>query len=314
VRETLMNRTIGIASYSLHIRPRRSTREHLLLGQLDPNRSLHQFLHSFFDGLRRRHRKSDEETHLLRVKELDADRTDVWGTVEAGEYGYAASGVDVETLTARYQRKPTDAELIPFFFRAHAPAKTDCGVLLVQRFGAIGVFSILAEALATAFAKAFPDLILDLSRLVPAHIIESLSNGVLQEVQLTTYQVPGDIADKFRFLGNVTEAGSMTVTLRAKRKSALADPSWLRAIRKGRVDIVEIPESLGGKSSRLALKLTYGGKSRRVHLDKPDAISPYTDITNDVTLLETGHPSYESLRDVTLELRRELMRQLGKGS
>ncbi len=307
-----MNRTIGIASYSLRVRPRRSAREYRLLGQLGPNRTLLQFLHSFFDALQRRHRRSAESTHLLRVRNLDTDKTDVWGTVEAGEYGFGAAGVDIETLRARYQRRPTDAELLPFFFRAHAPAKGDCGILLLQRFGPIGVYSVLEEALHAAFGRSFPDSTLDLSRLVPAPVIDSLSRGDLQEVQLTTYEVPRDIADKFRFLGNATEAGSMTVTLRAKRKSLLRDPAWLRSIRAGKIDVVEIPESLGGKSARLTLKLTYGGKARRIHLDKPDAISPYTDVTDEVTLLDTGHPSFESLRDVTLALRRDLMRQLGK--
>jgi hypothetical protein len=300
--------TIGIAAYALRVRLRR-TDDPLHLGTVDePHGGLYSHIKRFFESLQKAH--DDAASQLLqRVVQLDSDADTVWGLVESGEYGYAAEGIDVKTLKHSYKRKPLDAELIPFYFRIYLPAQNDMGIMLLERHGPRGIFHALSSVLRDYLKEKLPDHVLDLTRLVPAEVMSELLKGGVRAIQITTYRVPSDIADKYRFLGNLRNAGTVTVEFKAKKKKFLFKPQWLKAITGGKARILELPADLG--PGRIHIQVDYRGKSRTIDLANLETIAPYVDATSELKL-KSGHPTYKSINGYCVDLLEELLTQLGK--
>lgn len=301
--------TIGIAAYAIRARLKR-TSDPLYLGTLSPPGGLHGIVKGFLGSLKKTHARDEESQLLQRVIRLDTDVDSCWGLLESGEYGFEAKGVDINTLKPSYKRKSQDAELIPFYFRLYLPSANDTGIMLLQRHGPRGVFHSFSSALRDFVGQKLPDHALDITRLVPAEVLGELLKGGVRAVEITTYKVPTDIADKYRFLGNLQKAGTVTVEFKAKKKAYLFPPSWLKRITTGQTKVVELPVDLG--PGRIRLKVDYHGKTRVVDLSSPETIAPYTDATDDLDIQDSGHPSYESVDSYCTDLLRELLEQLGK--
>lgn len=304
-------KSIGVATYTIRLRPKRGT-EYELLGEFDGRTSLRKFLHGFLRSLETSHANDELNKHLLRARGVMEDESDLRGFLDAGEYGFGAEGVNVQTLAKSYKRKADDAELIPFYLRFHLPDANDTGLLLLQRFGAQGVFHSLTEQLQQYFRDRHPDYILEMNRLVPIEMLKHLLDGQLKEITLTTYSIPNDIADKYKYLGNTREAGTMTVTFRAKKNGFLKDPPWVKKLRKGALTVVEVPQDLGGTPSKLRIKVAYNGKTRTLDMTQPDTMAPYIDATGQVKLATSGHPTEDSIEQFCVELRDSLLSQLGR--
>ncbi len=301
--------TIGIAAYALRIRLKR-TDDPLYLGAVDaPHGGLYSHVKKFFESLQKKHAHDALSQLLQRVVQLDSNADSLWGLIESGEYGYAAEGIDVQTLKHSYERKALDAEMIPFYFRIYLPAQNDMGVMLLERHGTRGIFHALSGALRDYVQEKLPDHVLELTRLVPAEVMSELLKGGVRAIQITTYRVPSDIADKYRFLGNLSNAGTVTVEFKAKKKAFLFTPQWLKRITEGRAKIIELPADLG--PGRILIRVDYRGKSRTVDLGHLETIAPYVDATAELNM-RSGHPTFASIDGYCAELLGELLAQLGR--
>ena len=238
-------KSIGIATYTIRLRSKRGTNYHFL-GKFDGGNSLRLILHGFLKSLESSHANDKLNKHLLRARGVKEDGSDIRAFIDAGEYGFAADGINTQTFARSYKRKVEDAELIPLYLRFHLPDANDTGLLLLQRFGSQGIFHSLTEQLQQYFRARHPDFVLEMNRLVPIEMLKHLLDGRLKEIKLTTFFVPDDLADKYKYLGNASEAGSMTVTFKAKKNGFFRDPPWAQKLRKGSLTVVEIPQELGG--------------------------------------------------------------------
>lgn len=67
---------------------------------------------------------------------MEDEKRDLRGFLDAGEYGFGAEGVNVQTLAKSYKkRKADDAELIPFYLRFHLPDANDTGLCSFNALG-----------------------------------------------------------------------------------------------------------------------------------------------------------------------------------
>ncbi len=303
--------SITLATYALRVRERRS-REFLPLGNAASGASFHRFLKTFFTS--RRNQVSADEQTLQHVSTCRSNSSDVWGTIEAGEFGYAADGVNVTTMKKSFRRSTDDAELLPFYFRVDAPDDSNVALLALQRFGPHGVYQSLKTAMRQAFEDANPDQILDVKRVVPSSLLRAILQGDVIAIEVTSYSVPPDIADHYHFLGDVGRStGRMTIEFRARSGVPFIEQEWLKRLRRGIASALEFEDETDGKPSTLRLKLQHEGKVRTVQVGNLENLLPYVDVTDEIKLGGDGHPVFESINKRAQELLAEVSAQLRGG-
>lgn len=303
----------SIATYSLQLRKRYSP-DVVRLGTLDGGMSVWQVANEFFCDQKQHYDHTDGEHMLYRVSHLVAEGAALAGLVEIGEYGLEAYGINVKTLRESFRRSTDDAEMFPFYFRWFLPHKSDTGILVLQRHGAIGVFGVLLEAFKKFCAARVPNYSLDVRRLVPADVLKELIDGQLREVELTVFAPPKDVFDKLVDLGNQKHMGAVTIRYKAKKGKFLTAPPWLQRMRSGRARVLQMGvEEFTKSGKRIRIGVEYRGKQRMVDLDSPESVAPYYDITNNIEFDPSGHPNFESIDEIAREITEELFTQLGKG-
>ncbi len=250
---------------------------------------------------------------LQRAARVGEDGDSIWGLLEAGDYGFSSDLINVGTFERSYRREVDDAELIPFYFILDAPANTDKGLLIVQRYGNRGVYTEFTTALRAAFDTRFPDYLLDIRRHVPRVIIDTLRQGSIKTIQLTSYELSDDLADKIQWKGNRDSVKEIAIIIKAQRKGSLPRPAWLDKMMKSNdADVYEVPDSLSDTAQSVRVAVSYLGKQRFIDLEQQEKIAPYVDVSDEVKLSATGHPEFESVHKSAQSLLFDLMKEIGR--
>jgi hypothetical protein len=304
--------SIGIACYSIKIREKR-TNDYLPFGELEGGKSFYDFVRGYLDKLKKEHVVNEEDQLVLRAARSVHEEDITAGLLYSGDYGYEAAGFNVKTKKTSYRRTAEDAEVIPFYYQFVLPQQSNKGLMILQRHGHRGLLTALSTDLRAEFASQYDGYVLEIGRLVPAEVLKQLIEGDYIGIKVSTYTVPDDIADKFRYLGNLRQDGHLTITYKAKRSQALVEPDWLKAIRKNGAKLVELPDELKEMDAKVSIIVEYGGKQRDVNLNNLSAIAPYIDATNDLEIKKNGHPKFDSIHTYCNDLRTTLLADLGIG-
>jgi hypothetical protein len=269
------------------------------------------FLNSFFTALENSDELDEETMSLQRARQVTRDERNVWGLVESGDYGYTAELVNISTLARSYRRSTSDAELYPFFFLIHAPDDSERAILIFQRHGNRSMYTELMKRLRTAFAQRHPDHLLDLRRHVPKEIVDSLLKGQVRTIELTQYHLSGDLADRVKYDGKITDVSEVQITLKAKRKGFLKRPQWLDKLMKTTGNLLEVAEEMDELADRVRVTVSYNGKPRTVDFKNLESIAPYLDVTSRVKMGKDGHPTFDSIEHEARLLLSDLLAEMG---
>jgi hypothetical protein len=82
---------------------------------------------------------------------------------------------------------------------------------------------------------------------------------------------------------------------------------WLSRLTKKGTKLLETPD----EDPTVRVKVDYNGRQRMFNLEKLDTAAPYIDITDEVTKGKKGHPVFKSIDDYSVQLRNDLLEQLG---
>lgn len=304
-------KTIGIATYSLRVRTKRGA-DYELLGNVDRRYNLADLLDQFLSSITNAQTVDEEAQIVLQATRHNRQEEELWGLLDSGEYGFAAQGVDVKTRNPSYTRNPTDAETIPFYYRAYLPKLGDLGLILLQRHGPRGVFTAFSHGFRQFFQEQLPDHVLEINRVVPAEVVRHLTDGQIRSIQVIAHSLPTDITDKLRFLGNRKEIGTFVIEAKAKKKKFLPVPTWLKRIRQGTTQVVELPTELRESDATVRIRVDYNGTTRTIDLSDPANIAPYINATEHLQIDPSGHPRFESIDSYAQQLIQELLQQLGR--
>src|SRR5689334_22199590 len=74
-----------------------------------------------------------EAQHLMVLHKLRKDDRAICGLFRSGEYGHACEVINAVAGEVVYNKKMTDADMLPFYFRIEVPNDSDEGFLIVQR-------------------------------------------------------------------------------------------------------------------------------------------------------------------------------------
>ena len=310
-RERTTVPTIGLATYTMRVRPKRSE-DYEPLGGIEGLYSLGELLQEYLHSISGAQAVDEEEQNVLQATRIERADEMHWGIIHAGEYGYSAEGVNVRSRKRSYRRTPDDAEVIPFYYRAFVPAISDLAILVIQRFGPHGVYTAFSKGFRSIFSQRLPEHVLEINRVVPSAVVRHLIDGEIRAIQVIAHSLPTDITDKIRFLGNRQEIGTFVIEAKARRGAMLTPPAWLRRIREGRAAAVELPAELADEQARVRLRVEYEGTTRVIDLQDPSDLAPYFNVTGDVDLEDSGHPEFQSIDSVAEGLIGDLLRQLGR--
>lgn len=230
-----------------------------------------------------------------------ADRV-VSGRFSVGEYGYTRDVVDVEKLEERpLSLGGTKAVCEPFYYRLFIPKGKKSGLLLLQRSGNVGVVSYVRDALKKRFEEEHSDLILFVNPLVPDELVKELNKAETSELEAVYYYPAGDASDKDKWGGCIQNYGKVTVRFSAPLKDKLK-LAWT-----GKPAAIELPGL--GEPGRVTVKVDYRGRLRTLDFLRPDRISPWIDVTDDLTE-HGGHPTFKSLEEFADAWQADLADQL----
>lgn len=302
--------TIGIASYVLRVKEKHKP-DYLRLGALRGSKSFNECVREFLKSVYGTQSVDERAQIVLRSTNISEEQAITTGLFLSGEYGYSAEGVNVKTSSKSYQRKADDAEILPFYFLFYVPKESDTAILILQRHGNVGIRTSVLRSLKKYFALFYPDLIIVAERLVPGELVQNLVEGEIRGIKLTTYTVPDDIADKFRWLGNMREEGTLTVSYLAKRDRIFKAPDWLRSARKQKAKLISLPVELNRMKARIQINVRFGGQTRLVDISDPSNVAPYIDATSKLKIMSNGHPDFNSIDKYCRTLLVSLLEEMG---
>lgn len=308
-------KTIGIASYALKVQKKTNNKDnqYVNLGGADEHGfSVKELFFEFLNSKIRNHSVNTDYSIVLQAEEKNIIKKDsvIKGIINFGDYGYSASGYNIVENKISYHRNRDDSELIPYYFLAYLPDGRDTGILLVQRFGSKGIFTALKQAVSSFFDTKCNNYKFVFRPQVPFEVFKYLRDGSLKSIKIIRYVAPDDISETIKNLGFETEEGILTIEFKAKRKGTLLKPSWLTNFNR-KNGFYEIDQEKIPIEGEVQISVDYLGKTRKIRFDDPQKISPYIDATDDLDIMNDGHPSFDSIDRYCENLLDQLLKEMG---
>lgn len=298
---------IYLGAYALRVRRLRA-REYESIRMGEEGVDLTSFFFQYAEILADLSSRNELSQSILQARSVSRSDSEVWGHVQSGDYGYTAELVDAESGRHTYDREANEAELLPFFFLLRAQSGAKVGVIVLQRYGQYGVKAEFIDAAKERFREEFPEFIMDVNRLVPQAVIEALQESSLVQVDVISHTIPSDIADLVRLRGSIEEEGYFVSSIKARRNQRFSMPRWIARILAGQAGL---HERIGDQATNVKVTVDFNGKRRKIDLQHPGSVTPHIDVTDDVEIDETGHPSLDSILSASRRLVSDLEAQLG---
>jgi hypothetical protein len=306
--------SISLASYTLRVHERRSPRN-LVLGQLPDGKDFIEIFHDYLQSRVDDYKHNEERQTLLRVVQTERISRSISGLVATGVYGHTSELYNIRENAIAYSRTESDAEMLPFYFLLSAPENSDEAILVLQRFGTLGVRKLILTDLRDFLADSHPEFVVDVNPLVPEDVIRRyVEQGSLQKLVITRFHLPEDVLAAYELNGHQEDIASYEMIIRAKRTRSLKKPSWLLALTRGETKIADIAELSELGADKIKMEVSYGGKTRTVDVENPYKMRSYIDITDSVRRTG-GHPEFRSVDSKARELLGDVYTQVrGRGN
>ncbi len=239
---------------------------------------------------------------VIRWERSDADLR-LWGVLEGGTFGEVAELYDVGT-GEEVPRSASQAEMTPFYFLADFAARP--ALVLLQRFGALGVKMPLDEALRGALGRSEPRLTMLFG---PWPAVDAarryLRAGRLRAVRLERAApppglVPGVEAEAAQLELRLALRAPVPTPVRRSLERLLSGdrPSGADDVLAA-LGAVDGPlAALGFQSARL--EIAHDGSTRMVDLGAPGKFDVDITLDGEVELGAGGHPTFDSIHRAAL--------------
>lgn len=269
------------------------------------------FLKGTLGALRKQTSQQDDIQHILTVRKLMEDDRILYGIIETGEYGVESDLLDIETKALAHHRKMTEADMRPFYFLVDVPEGPDEAVLLLQRSGALGIRKVLHQAVAPTLERQFPELRLRIQPLVDAQQFMAFLKGRVEEVRFTRFGIPHDFTDAYDSGHNEVE-GSVELVVKARKRKHLPINGRLLQFATGKKELANLIalHDINFDYDDIKVKTKVGKSRRTVDLANPARIRSYHDISGEVQLGKDGHPKFDSIHKLALNLLKQTKKAL----
>lgn len=142
-------------------------------------------------------------TVFVERTEKDTAASSICGVLRSGAQGISSDLIDVKTTAAKYKRKTTDLELMPFYFRLEIPHNGNTGYFVLQGIGQNKIFTPVQSAIKREFdsfkqANGTLNAVLKIAPIFIGKLFvdQYLENGVVKKVSATKYEKRADFFSK----------------------------------------------------------------------------------------------------------------------
>jgi hypothetical protein len=223
--------------------------------------------------------------------------TSVCGTYQTGQFGFESDIYNTTRKKVAHKRQVDEADMMPFNFSFYLPRNTSAGqrkrgLLLLSRFNTLGVRGLTIPHLRQYFANRFPSFTLEISRVVPKIVLETiLSQGSLKTIRLIKKSLPSDIADALSE-SDRKNVQDIELVIHSKRRSYFKGIDWLMRTIEGNATASEIITIPSFEHDDIKLEIEMDGRMRTVDLGNTAKLSSNIEIAN-ITPGPDGHPKLD---------------------
>jgi hypothetical protein len=299
---------ISLASYVLRIKDM-NTGNYLQLDKFLPKEDFLNFIKDYFNFIQSQIDNDIENKKLIRIKgqTIKVDSRQINGVIETGEYGYESEIIDNLDGSLKYSRKTSDAEMMPFYFLMSLPVDKDKGIVVLERFGLLGISKVFRNSLNQFLKSKNPDLILEFNPLVPTDTVsEFLDKGNVTKLIFRKFGIPSDLSNYFDTSNNETSEGYVEFRIVAKRKHNLPVKNYLLNFFSSKQSGSRLMEINNIEYDRVKVEVKLGKDTRTIDLSNFNTFRPYYDVSSEVRLGKNGHPDFDSINSVANSLLNEL--------
>lgn len=303
-----MPRKIGFHIYTVRVR-QRYHRESETLNSICGEFDLYELLAKGLKKEVEKHKKDESTERLSCMKKVTSQGRSITGLINAGHYGEASDIVSSINAELSYEKKTTDAEMIPCFFRIDIPEDKDEALLILQRDNRVSCKSAFTSLVAPLVAAQNPNLTVAVTPLTSAQVFKQLvSEGEVQRLRFIKMGITDDFADSYD-KGHKEVEGSMELIVKARRGFSLPFRAilgnWLSSKEMVK-EIFEVP-ALDFDTVKADVKI--GRTVRTLDFGKKFS-QPIVDLTADVKFGSDGHPTYASLIAATEQLATDQLSEM----
>lgn len=279
----------------------------------------------FSDFLQAYSKKYDRDKNLKKsfevINEDDKRSSDnkkriISGVIESGEYG---NGSKIKNSTGKMVHDKQIAESVdlPFYFLVQIPKGGTRAILLVQKTGVHGIYSVLKKKFEEFVIKKYGKYKIDFSAILSKELAEKmLLNGGVKTLAFTKNVSPNDIADQ---LGDgfgderLTSKGiTLELIITAQGNDFLNLRNPLKAFLKDKklktLDVADFGFVNGNYGAQVRVK--YGDSYRTIDLSENMNIKPFFSLEKeDIEKDEKNHPVFESIDLKAKEILEDILNE-----
>ena len=322
-----MSANISLSSYTLRALDN-STEEYVGLTEINEDEDMLDILKSFLVFYQDHISDEDEIQKIFQISEY-GHRKDIEigsvnyrmisGIVKTGSYGYESEIFNKVQNTVSYRRKKEDAELLPFYFLVGIPSNKNEGIVILQSFMQFGIKKVFEDTFGKYFKSKNSEYNIEINNLVPEELLQKLlTRGTVTTINYIRFEQPVDLADAADKEDH-EENKVQTEIVISKNNDLLS--GMIQALndklpyKKGMNDdplknLIEIT-SPNFEYDDIKIKVRLNKKYRTIDLYNFNNLRPTIDISDDVKTLSSGHPEFDSINQIAIDLFKDLATNLG---
>lgn len=233
------------------------------------------------------------------------------GIVKTGDYGVVSELVDANTMDT-YTRTASQADVMPFGFCILVPMNSPYTCIMVlQSLGRYGMKLSMQKKLQSIIRSKDEELFVNLGPIMPREYIQTyFTQGILQKICMTRFEIPQDESERYGVNYGVNQTFEERVIHKPVgflHRKRIELEEWRRGQRSA-TDIIQID---GFEYDNLKFVFKLGGVEKTINLDNVEKIVITEDITDRV-VLEEGHPQFEPLKNIMIEIGRQYLAGIGQ--
>lgn len=321
-----MPASISLSSYTLRVRDK-STGKYILLDQINEEDDILEIFYSFLNHFLTNTANEDNTKKLFRVSQYQQTKNTEIGSTEyrlisgivlTGSYGYESDIVNKNGNTITHHRTVEEAELLPFYFLVSIPRSKDEGIIILQSFKQYGIKKIFTENFDNYFRAERSEYKIEINDLIPEKLLEQLlERGNITKLKYISFEQPVDIADAVDTVDHKENQNLKAELILSEKKgiiSGVIDSIKDRLpYKKGQKDdpLKKLIEITSFEYDTVKMEVSINGKYRNIDLCDLGNMRPTLNITDDVVFLNNGHPEFDSINQIAIDLFKELANGLG---
>lgn len=303
----------SLASYSIRVKDKKRNSYVPRIDNFAGGADIFDIIDRYLNNLKNNLAHDHEHKKLMRVIRLNSNQRILNSIIETGEYGYESNLCDINNGSVSHKRQIHEAEMMPFYFLISLPRNVDEGIIILQRFKQFGIRKILLEDFNNYFTSQCPNFSIETNPLIPEQLVSQyLHDGRITKIRFIRFNIPKDIADAYDTQDHVEEGGYTELIASAKRNKYLPIFGRIQEFLNGNRELRRIIELQNFEYDTVKVEVEINKNHRTIDLANLHKIRAYYDITEEVLISDSGHPSFDSIDNVAMRLLKDLSEAMGR--